>query len=312
MTEAARSNRAGRDTSPYPGRPFFAAAPRAGSMMRSLAELYLTLSRAFLPPRDGAFSTAFRADLAGDLEEITAGLPFSVRVHLDGFRAGLAEVPDNLVLQQLYSRLFLMPPRLVSLNASLYLDGALMGRSVGTMEAQFAAHGLARAEAFRDLSDHVCVQLEFLASLYAFAAESEPEARALLVEEARAFARNYLQPWALSLAQQLAAACAQHVLPSLYAHLAALLAETLWEGQVPSAADPSVPRETLEPPAVAVEQQACRVCGAEFLPSREIASMQQILAQRGLGTGHLEVCPDCRAAEMGLAALAPPEIKPGQ
>jgi putative dimethyl sulfoxide reductase chaperone len=285
---------------------------RAGPMMRSLAELYLTLSRAFLPPREEAFCTAFRADLAGDLEEITADLPFSVRAHLDGFRAGLAEVPDNLVLQQLYSRLFLTPPQLVSLNASLYLDGTLMGRSVGTMEARFAAHGLARAETFRDLSDHVCVQLEFLASLYALAAESEPEAQALLAEEARAFARNYLQPWSLPLAQRIAAACARHGLASPYAHLATLLAETLWEGQVPSAADSNAPHETPAPAEVAAQQQACRVCGAEFLPSREIAAMKQILAQRGLGTGHLDVCPDCRAAQMGLAALAPPDVKPGQ
>ena len=272
------------------------------------AELYLIFARAFLPPRDAALAEAFREHLADDLEDLASALPGNPAGHIAGFRTCLAEVPDSLSLLQLYSRLFLAPPCLVHLNAGVYLDGGHTGKSVEAIERELEAHGMSRAAGFADLSDHVSVQLEFLASLYAAAAEAEPEARALLVEEARTVARNYLQPWSLPLAQRIAAACARHGLALPYAHLAMLLAETLWEGRIPSAADSSVPRETLEPPAVAWEQQACRVCGAEFLPAHEIAAMKQVLAQRGLGNGHLDVCPDCRAAAMGFAALAALEM----
>ncbi len=50
------------------------------------------------------------------------------------------------------------------------------------------------------------------------------------------------------------------------------------------------------------EGVACRRCGSTFAHGEELASIAQALASRSLATDHLEVCPDCRAPEMGLSA----------
>jgi TorA maturation chaperone TorD len=72
-----------------------------------------------------------------------------------------------------YSALFLAPPVPVRINTAMYLDGAVAGGSVREMEQAYRACGVERSEDFRDLSDHLSVQLEFVAYLYAREAAAE-------------------------------------------------------------------------------------------------------------------------------------------
>lgn len=234
------------------------------------------LARAFLPPQPAAVANALRTQLADELEE-TAPLHDDVAA----LRRSLQDVPDDLALLQLYSRLFLAPPRLVHLNAGLYLDRTLMGPSTLAIERSLAANGYARSEAFRELPDHVSAQLEFLAVLHAGGQS----------EEAENFARAFVRPWLPALAQRLQAVCAEHGLPRPYAHLAALAAAVLWKGEAPApqAGKPTKVRNVRPLPSV-----ACGDCGRDFEPAREVRAMKHLLRKRGKPSSYLDLCPECR------------------
>ena len=132
-------------------------------MSQALAELHLLLSRAFLPPLEASFAAAFRRDLADDLEALARELPFACIDPIRNLRASLDAVADDGHLLQTYSALFLQPPLRVHLNASVHLDGALLGASSLAMEEAYRRHGLQPSESLRDLSDHLSRLFEFVA-----------------------------------------------------------------------------------------------------------------------------------------------------
>lgn len=140
------------------------AAP-AGSLER--AELYLCLARAFLAPAEGAVFVAFRDTLADDLEALCGVLGYRAERPIEDYRRTMAAMRGAQELSRTHSILFAAPPRRVHLNSSAYLDGAVMGASVSAMEQCYRRCGVERSAEFRNLSDHVSVQLEFVAFLYA-------------------------------------------------------------------------------------------------------------------------------------------------
>lgn len=101
---------------------------------------------------------ALRDALADDLAELAAIRRYDIAAPLAGLREALALIPDRLTILQIYSALFLVPPRKASINTGIYLDGALNGGSVIAMEAAYKAARLVRAEDFTARRGHGPVQ----------------------------------------------------------------------------------------------------------------------------------------------------------
>ncbi|HJW81635.1 MAG TPA: molecular chaperone TorD family protein [Acidiferrobacterales bacterium] len=279
----------------------------------SRAEFYLCLARAFLPPRAPQTHRALVEDLADALADLAVEIGYPIFEPLAQLRAAFGAVPEPLALLQLYSKLFLTPPAAAALNAGMYLDGAVMGASVGAIGQAYRHHGLARAEGFRDTPDHLASLLEFVAYLYAAAAETPAEAETL-AEEAEVFLDCYVTSWLPPLCAHIARAVPGDANP--YAVLARLLLDAA--NQDARRTEPAVARPG--PPATPAPDSGpeertplphCRACGAaaldvlslaalahpcatEFVPPSDLRYILRALQANGLGTEHLHMCPRCR------------------
>jgi TorA maturation chaperone TorD len=114
-----------------------------------------------------------------------------------------------------YSRLFLTPPVRVPLNTGLYLQGAIGGRASQMTRSCYESAGMRPDKRFRDLPDHVAMQLEFLARLFERAARGQADAAAMADEFAAEFVFGWGEPLERACAQAEAAAPAAQVYRSL-------------------------------------------------------------------------------------------------
>lgn len=186
------------------------------------AAFYLCLARAFMPPRESAAHDAFKRHLAQDLAELVEALEIPAGEVVRDLGAAIARVPDHDALLRAYSALFLAPPVPVTLNAGLYLDGAITGRATSAIEKCYQRAGLTRAERFHDLPDHIALQLEFAAFLCA--SEAAGETPAITAGEFLAtFARYWIAPFVAALEK----ACSQDDPSDVYLRLGHLLRAAL-------------------------------------------------------------------------------------
>ena len=239
----------------------------AGDLER--AELYLCLARSFLPPAGDAAFAALRDALAGDLDALCADLD------VEDFRRAIAAVPDADALSKLYSKLFLAPPRRVQIHSGVYLDGGLMGRSVQALEACYRRAGLERREDFRSSSDHVSVQLEFAACLYAGEESAHPAGHFLA-----SFPAHWLPDFISDLEQATDEVGANPYLP-----LARILASAVARDAVPLPQDPRRQR------GQRALERARTKRAARGVTSADLAEIERRLRERGLSTDHLHTIP---------------------
>ncbi|WP_024327969.1 molecular chaperone [Thioalkalivibrio sp. AKL19] len=289
-----------------------------------LGEAMLCLGQAFLPPRDRTRVEAMQGPLIEDLQALNSELEFAKERDLQGLQDALRETGDaEGGLLRIYSRLFLSPPFPAPLNAGIQLQGSLMGSSTVEMEAFYQRYGLARDPDFRDLPDHLALQLQFVGYLLGLAAAAEdPRERERIATDAGEFVGRFLSPWLPNFQRQLDEAVGHApaaevyrrlaiVLRALVSRVVACLDEITPVNTQPLEAGASTPSEDEEvrvrmlvrdresdiPPA------ECRVCGAEFVPGGDLAVMVRQLEERGLATDHMYVCTDCRDGEMGLGRM---------
>jgi TorA maturation chaperone TorD len=205
-----------------------APAPmRDAALLLDRADLLLCLSRAFLPPPAAWSVCDWARPLADDLAELGAALGLditAVQSALDaecGRWAAAARLADGSADPWLveYTRLFLMPPVKVPLNSGLYLEGALGGSAARMMQACYETAGIVPDERFRDLPDHVAMQLEFVGRLLERAARGDADAEGMADE----FCREFVDHWAIPLEQACRQAAAMLPPAHVYAELAALL-----------------------------------------------------------------------------------------
>ncbi|WP_077279013.1 TorD/DmsD family molecular chaperone [Thioalkalivibrio denitrificans] len=197
------------------------------SEIEARAELHLCLGHAFLPPMEVETEEAMVGTLPQDLEALNDHLDFTERGNPALFAdEALAASLRPGGLKRLYSRLFLAPPFPAAINAGIHLDGALMGRSVAAIEDFYLRHGLEKDKAFKDLPDHLALQLQFVGFLLSRAAEAlrggDSEAAAALVRETAAFEFHYVGAWLPQFIDRMRQAESEYGLPAPYRHLAGM------------------------------------------------------------------------------------------
>lgn len=279
----------------------------AGSQeaLSARAEFYLCLARAFLVPREETLFHALRDALADDLGDLAAELGYDIEEALGRYRQQIQRVADPIGLLQTYSAIFLVPPTVAHINAGWYLDGAVDGGSVKAMEAVYRRCGVERDEGFRDLSDHVSVQLEFVALLYATQARrgsgrgpDEPPA----VDPGQflqRFARRWLDGFCADLA---AAAAARQLEANPYLPLAQILSQAAARDAVALEVDPKTARKQN-----AIERARAKYAGRE-ITTEDLARIRRKLEAHGLATAHLAVPPELRDGAMGLIKRGTPGL----
>jgi putative dimethyl sulfoxide reductase chaperone len=279
---------------------------RNHEQLSARAEFYLCLARAFLAPRDDAMFHALRDALADDLGELAAQVGYDIAAPLAAFRSQMQLVADPLTLLQTYSSIFLAPPTAAHINVGQYLDGAVDGGSVKAMEEAYRLCGVERDAGFRDLSDHVSVQLEFVALLYAALAQKfsgEGTGEALPVDPGQflqVFAMRWLDGFCADLSQ---AATTLQLDANPYQPLAQIIHEAAACDAVAVEPDAKAARKQN-----AIEQARAKYA-ARGVTAEDIAEIKRKLEARGLSTDHLSVPLELRDGAMGLSKKKTPGVR---
>lgn len=262
-------------------------------IQQTRAEFYLCLAQAFLAPDSEARWRALRDFLADDLEDLGALLGYPLAPQLGALRRALAAIPDQPALLQRYSRLFLVPPHRVSINAGSYLDGALNGGSVQAMEARYRQAGLVRSNNFRDLSDHVSVQLEFVAS------------RCLAGSGAEDFLADTVARWLPPFIDDLTRADAG---PNPWLPLACALQAAVAVDARPAGAESAASPAQRQQAALARARHARAEAGID---AADLACIAARLREKGLAVDHLEIPAGQRDEARGWTRRVPPSPRRG-
>lgn len=250
--------------------------------------LLQTLACAFLPPIDAAVAGAFGGVLADDLTAMFAELgletPEAER-QLAQLRERAAAFADPTALLVQYSRLFLPPAGVTTLNLSRLVDSGAGGPCMDALELAYEAYGLEASDGLHDFADHAARQLECLG---------------LLVDRddgdsAAQFARLCLVGALPRLAAQLERAAPESPYTAL-AHLAALAVVPYRE--VDRSAAPERPNRRHD--LTLGVWRHCADCGKAYAREKEIAIMAKALEQAGLPAAHLARCPECRDRAQGF------------
>jgi TorA maturation chaperone TorD len=191
----------------------------AGPDAAELADLFVLLAAAYAPPPAALATRDWCRPLAADLED----LGFALGLDTAAATRALRETADGPLATEPwlveYSRLFLVPPVPVTLNTGIYLEGGLAGVSAQMMAQCYATAGFAQRENFRDLPDHVAIQLEFVGALLGRHADGDADALAMAFEFTEGFVVHWLEP--------LRAACVKASASQPAAGVYAALAEVL-------------------------------------------------------------------------------------
>lgn len=251
----------------------------------SLADLWLTLGRAFLPPLQTEQWRALRDDLPVDLADWRSELGLRDG-HAGKLGAALAAFPTPESLLVHFSGLFYAPPIRVHLNLGLYLDGTLNGPAMDALARWQDAYGLDRSDAFHDLTDHLSAVLELLSVV-----TRQPQSQA-----AAEFAHAFLLP---ALPRIIARMELQDAATSPYFWLLRYTHDALAHcyPSVQVERKPARPHYRVRP--VGDGWRKCGRCGAPIAREKEVMVMEKALAAAGLPVNHLQLCPDCRAQEEG-------------
>lgn len=246
------------------------------------AELYLCLARAFMAPAAPPHAAAMREALAPELAELAGELGLRVEPPLALLRAEAARMPGDASWLQVYSALFLVPPPAARINAGYYLDGAMNGGSVRGMEAAYLRCGLARDPEFRDLADHVGVQLEFAGWLFAREAAAAAGEDCAPPVAPGLFLHAYARRWVGAFRADLATARDACELPANpWAPLAEILEQAVECHESAPLADAAAERRRH---AIEAARAKRAVRG---ITEQDLANMRRKLAARGLATDHV-------------------------
>lgn len=279
--------------------------PLTPARLQERSEWYQMLAQAFLTPQSQAHVKAMLDLLANDLADLDLELGYGLATEVALLRQALSGLTEPQDLLLIYSRLFLQPPRAATLNVCFHLDGAMMGGTVSEIEAFYRHYGVERGEHFKDLPDHVSVQLEFVAYLFGRAAQAletdkpDSEAEAAARHFLYAFVRRWVPHFVLSIEK------AGRDLPlaaNPYLPLARMLALAAQRDAVLNPAWLK-PKKQAE---VAMDKARANYA-SRGVTAEDMADIERKLREKGLSTDHLQVALGQRNAAMGLSAKSPPD-----
>lgn len=252
------------------------------------AELWLTLARAFMPPRDPAMLPALRDDLPESLAALLAGAADAAMADMpDTVAAAFGHFADAEALLVHYSHCFLAPPIRVPLGLGLHLDGSTGGAASEALDHWLAAYGAVRSAGFPEQADHLSCALELLAII-----EDAGDR-----ERAADFTHAFLLP-ALPRLLERFDADDEETARSPYRILVALLQSAL-RAVHPAPATPAERRTMYRRRPINDGWRRCSRCGAPIATKKELAVIEAALRRQDLPVAHLGECPDCRDAARG-------------
>lgn len=258
--------------------------------LQTASELWLTLSRAFLPPLGTEAQAAFREILPWDLHELCREAGVDARAAIDAFDIAAAQLAGRDELLVHYSGLFIGPPAAVRLNVALCLEGTVQGPVMDAIVALMAKHGIGGSDSFRDSPDHLSSLLEFLAVL-----EEDDDA----AQDRDVVCRGFILPAAARMRAELVGTAAG----SPYLHLLDVLCLALGS-RAPEEAPPRDRLNTSGRPVYNRDPErgvwrTCARCSRPFAREKELAIIGRTLREQGLESDHLALCPDCRDPARG-------------
>jgi TorA maturation chaperone TorD len=246
--------------------------------------LWQHLAAAFLPPMRAQTAQRFVDDLADDLAQHLEDLNLDAAAELDALReqAAAFTAPDALLCE--YSRLFLPPSSVATLNLSRYVDGGgLGGACMDALDLAYEAFGLQPTESLHDFADHAARQFECMAWLCAKGDGSAGD-----------FARLCL----VGALPRLAAQLSNEASASPYTPLARLAAMVVARHRLSGAEPAQKPNKRHD--LTRGLWRHCAGCGKPYAREKEIRVMALALERAGLPSAHLARCPDCRDRDQGF------------
>ncbi|NMG73268.1 TorD/DmsD family molecular chaperone [Aromatoleum diolicum] len=277
--------------------------------LESLAErgeFYLCLARAFLTPVQPAAFAGLRDALADDLAELGESLGYTCAGDVACYREAIATIPDHASLLRLYSSLFVAPPRSIQINTGSYLDGAVNGGSVAAMDEAYRRCGVARDADFHDLSDHLSVQLEFVALLYFRSAETIAGGAPLPAVRPEHFLHDFVSRWLPHFIGDLEKDAENRgASPNPYLPLARILAAAVAHDAVAEAL-PATTQRAHKAISKARHDRAER-----GVTDEDMAFIARKLREKGLSTDHLAIPPERRDEAQGYSRGQPPGPRRG-
>lgn len=265
---------------------------RVPTLLHERADFYLTLARSFLTPMVPEHFQAMTGLLADDLADFDRALAYGIEPQLDALRAAMSKLSNHEDLLVEYSRMFLQPPGEATLNVCYPLDGAMMGGTVTEIEDFYRHYGIERGDHFKDLPDHVSVQLEFVSYLYGRAAlglendSPDPEAEKAANHFLYAFVRRWVPHFESGIEK---AGRHLELKANPYLSLARILSVAVER-------DAAVNPEWLKPKKqveVAMDK-ARQTYASRGITPEDMAEMARILREKGLSTEHLHLAMDER------------------
>lgn len=246
--------------------------------------LWQTLAQAFLPPMGTGVAAAFASVLPDDLAELSVELALDADADVEAFRRHARELADPTALLWEYSRLFLPPAGITTLNLSRFVDTGVSGPCMDALELAYRSHGLEPTDGLHDFADHAARQMECLAYLEAAGNDSAAE-----------FANLCL----VGALPRLAARLAQAAPGSPYTALARIAAGAV---QAYRAAQPRViaDKPNRRHDTAAGVWRHCGGCGKPYAREKELRIMAMALARAHLPSDHLDRCPSCRDRAQGF------------
>lgn len=275
------------------------------ALLHERAEFYLMLARSFLAPMEQEHFLAMTDLLADDLADLDYSLGYGIGPQLDALRSAFSKLSSHEELLVEYSRMFIQPPREAPLNVCYPLDGAMMGGTVSEIEDFYRRFGVERGDHFKDLPDHVSVQLEFISYLYGLAAEELENGKqdAEAEKAVRHFLHEFVSRWAPLFEAGVEKAGGKLKLKANpYLPLARILSAATGRD---AAANPDWVK-TKKRVEVAIENARMEHAKNGITPEK-MAEIERILREKGLSTDHLGIAPDKRNEAMGLSAKSPPD-----
>jgi TorA maturation chaperone TorD len=269
----------------------------------SKSEFFLCLARAFAIPDSPDALALLRDALPEDLGELARACDYEIGDALMAYRASIGAIPDQTRLLVVYSRLFLVPgDRHPSLNTGAYLDGTVAGGSVTAMETCYRRCGLEKDERIQDLPDHLSIQLELVARLFATESHARITGAAPPPIAAGEFLASFVARWIGPFRADLEEAGHRFKLADHpYRHLARML-ESAVHGEVAVNPIEAAPAPVLDPEIARLRGQLA----GKPITEEDLAIIRARLAADGLPSDHVAIPVDDRDRIMGLSTMTPP------